>query len=63
MAHIGMTKEDKKREREFQAESDLRTLRQAKDIQGDKKRLGAAKIMAKKEIKALSSISKKTRKK
>lgn len=45
-------------EKKWQAEGDLRTLREAKDIQGSPTRIRAAKVMAKKEIVALKAISK-----
>ena len=41
----------------WKAESDLRTIREAEDIKGDKSRLNAAKRMAKTEMKALAKIT------
>ncbi len=43
-------------EKEFEAEDDLRTIRRAKEISDDPKRLKAANNMADKEIKALSAV-------
>lgn len=43
-------------EKEFEAEDDLRTIRRAKEISGDPKRLKAANKIADKEIKALNEI-------
>jgi len=47
---------DKKAEREFQAEDDLRTLRRAVEVQGDSVRMGRAKAFALKEMAALRKI-------
>ncbi len=47
---------DKQRQKEWEAEDDLRTLRQAEDIKKDSSRLKAANAMAEKELKALGKI-------
>jgi hypothetical protein len=51
----GLTAQDKK----WRAESDLRTLREAAELQGNKTRLKAAETLAKKELQLLKKISKK----
>jgi len=42
-AHPGMSKEAKKREEDYQAEDDLRTLTKAEEIRGDGKRMARAR--------------------
>lgn len=49
-----MSAQDKK----WQAESDLRSLREVEAIRGDKPRMKAAQSMAQKEMSALKKISK-----
>jgi hypothetical protein len=44
-------------ERRFRAEDDMRVLRQAQEIQGDRARLGAAQRMAKEQMQALSKVA------
>lgn len=44
------------RDKEFEASNDLRTLREAEEIRGNKKRLSAAMVMAKKDIKELEAL-------
>lgn len=53
MRDIPMTKSDK----EWQAEDDMRTLLEAKKIQGDKNRLAAARACAKKKADDLRAIA------
>lgn len=53
-----MTAEQKKREADWQAESDARTLLQAKEIRNDKARLSKAKAWAQKQITALNEATK-----
>ena len=45
-------------ERRFRAESDLRALQQAQEIQGDRARLGAAQRVAKDQMRALDRVAK-----
>lgn len=45
-------------ERKWRAESDVRTLQEAKQIQADKGRLAAAKAAAKRELRDLNAIVK-----
>lgn len=44
------------REKKWRAESDLRTLKQAAEIQRDKERMKAAKSVGKQEMNALKKI-------
>jgi hypothetical protein len=43
-------------EKKFQAEDDMRTLTRAKEIEGDKSRLAAAKKVAETKIKEMQSV-------
>jgi len=45
-------------EKEFQAQDDLRTLKNAEEIKKSKPRMGAAKKMAKQEMKAIAKVIK-----
>lgn len=51
-----MTAEQKKRDAEYQAEDDLRTLSRAAQIKGDEKRMKAARAMARKQMAELKSV-------
>lgn len=48
--------EDKEREAKWQAESDLRTLREADDIKGDKGRMTAANKILSEEMTAMGKL-------
>ena len=48
---------DKQRDQQFQAESDLRTLRDARELRGDKGRMKRAKTMAKQQLAELRAVS------
>lgn len=50
-----MSAEDKRREERWQAESDLRTLQEAEEIRGDKKRFERAKRYAKEAVNVFKS--------
>lgn len=50
-------------EKEWQIEDDLRALQRAEEIKRDPKRLAAAKAMAKKKLKEMSSVVNTTSKK
>lgn len=43
-------------DRRWKAEDDLRTLQRAKEIQGDRSRMGMCKTVAKEQMKALSGV-------
>ncbi len=51
-----MAKTRAQQEKEWQAQSDLSTLRQAEQIKTDKARVTAAKAMAQKEVQALKRV-------
>lgn len=51
------TAEDKKREAEWRAESDARTLLQAADIRKDKDRLSKAKAWARRQADAMKAVN------
>jgi len=53
-----MSREAAKREREWRAEEDLRTLQRAAEIQGDTSRVRAAQQIAKRQMAALSKVAK-----
>ncbi len=50
-----MTAEDKRRQQQYQAEDDLRTLVRANEIRRDPARLARAKAMAKEQIAAATA--------
>lgn len=52
--NMAMTKEDKK----WQAESDVRTLMQAREIQADAARMRAAKAAAERQAKEAAKVAK-----
>jgi hypothetical protein len=52
------TAADKKREAEYRAEEDLRTLARAAEIKSDAGRMKAARAMARKQMKELQSVAK-----
>ncbi len=51
-----MVKSRAQQEKEWQAQSDLSTLRAAEQIKTDKSRVTAAKAMAQKEVQALKRV-------
>lgn len=51
-----MTKEDKTRHEKYEAEDDVRTLRNAADIKADSGRLKRAKAMIREQMKALKDL-------
>jgi hypothetical protein len=59
LTSVGYPSEDAK----WRAESDLRTLTHAQEIQKDKMRLRAAKVCAKEQMKSLSKVTSGARKK
>ena len=52
-----MTKGEKAEHEKYRAEDDVRTLRNAADIKGDKKRLTSAKAMIREQMKALKDLN------
>lgn len=52
-----VTRDQRERERRWQAESDLRTLQQAEEIKGDRGRLNMAKRFAAQQVKVLSKVT------
>jgi len=54
---VAMSREQAKREREWRAEDDLRTLQRAAEIQGDTSRVRAAQQVAKRQMAALSKVA------
>lgn len=54
---VTISREQAKREREWRAEDDLRTLQRAAEIQGDTSRVRAAQQIAKRQMAALSKVA------
>ena len=53
---LSMPSRDMAQEKKWQAESDLRTLQQAREIEASRSRMFAAKRIADEQMKALSKI-------
>jgi hypothetical protein len=53
---LSMPSRDLAQEKKWQAESDLRTLQAAKEIEASRARLSAAKRIAEEQMKALAKI-------
>lgn len=56
-APMKMSKEEKAEHEKYEAESDVRTLRDAAEIKKDSKRLARAKAMIKEQMAALKDVS------
>lgn len=51
------SKADRKRQQQYQAEDDCRTLQHADEVRGDKGRHGRARAHAKKQLRSFRSIA------
>lgn len=54
-----MSAESKRQQKEWEAQSDARTLMDAEKIRGDKERLAAARGWAQRQVSALENLKKK----
>jgi hypothetical protein len=60
-ADVAMSRQARKQEAQWRAESDLRTLREAELIRADRARLRGATRMASAELKALEAITRRNK--
>lgn len=56
VAKVTQTAEDKKRQEQWEAEEDIRTLQRAAEIKKDPKRLKRAEMQAKAVVSAISDV-------